>query len=224
MTANRNPIPMPLALLILLTSLIFSGCAPAVFTHQRVSTRTDASLDEAAVAPRPDPWRPAIPAFSQASLAGPPVVLNDPRESYRETYRETYRGDESPAALIMRDAAADRTTDTARPTVLRASTSSFDQHVLAADVPVLVDFYADWCGPCRTLSPTLDQVAAENPQVRVVKVNIDDSPELAARYGVRSVPRLLVFKNGQIAAQQNGVASKTRLYAMLGLSEPVSLE
>jgi thioredoxin 1 len=96
--------------------------------------------------------------------------------------------------------------------------------VLASDVPVLVDFYADWCGPCKALAPTLDQLAAENPQVRVVKVDIDESPELAARYGVRSVPRLMVFKGGQVAAQQSGVASKSRLTAMLGLSAPGHLD
>jgi thioredoxin 1 len=101
--------------------------------------------------------------------------------------------------------------------VLPVDSATFDQHVLRSEVPVLVDFYADWCGPCKALAPALEQVAAENPQARVVKVNIDNSPELAARYNVKSVPRLLVFKGGQIAAQQNGVASKTRLNAMLAL-------
>ena len=101
--------------------------------------------------------------------------------------------------------------------VLPVNSATFDQHVLRSEVPVLVDFYADWCGPCKALAPALEQVAAENPQARVVKVNIDNSPELAARYNVKSVPRLLVFKGGQIAAQQNGAASKARLNAMLAL-------
>lgn len=103
----------------------------------------------------------------------------------------------------------------ARPSVLHANQSTFEQLVLRSDVPVLVDFYATWCGPCKVLAPTLDEVASETPQARVVKVNIDDSPELAARYGVKSVPSLMVFRDGQVVAKQQGVVSKTQLTAML---------
>jgi thioredoxin 1 len=101
--------------------------------------------------------------------------------------------------------------------VLHASVATFERHVLRADVPVLVDFYASWCGPCKALAPTLESLAAENPGARVVKVNIDDSPQLAARYGVKSVPSLLVFRGGQVVAQQAGATSKARLKAMLDL-------
>jgi thioredoxin 1 len=80
---------------------------------------------------------------------------------------------------------------------------------------VLVDFYATWCGPCKALAPKLEEVAQESPQAKVIKVNIDDSPELADRYGVKSVPTLIVFRDGQVAAKQRGAVSKARLKTML---------
>ena len=86
-------------------------------------------------------------------------------------------------------------------------------------MPVLVDFYARWCGPCKALAPTLDELAAESPQAKIVKVDIEESPELAARYGVHSVPNLLVFQGGRLTARQSGAASKGRLRAMLGLEQ-----
>lgn len=101
--------------------------------------------------------------------------------------------------------------------VLHASEASFEQQVLESDVPVLVEFYASWCGPCKALAPAIEEVADESPQARVVKVNIDDNPELAARYGVTSIPSLMVFKDGKVVARQKGVVSKTRLKTMLDL-------
>jgi thioredoxin 1 len=105
----------------------------------------------------------------------------------------------------------------AKARVIHANQASFDRQVLDSDVPVLVDFYASWCGPCKMLAPTLDELAAESPNAKIVKVNIDDSPELANRYGVASVPRLIAFKNGQVVAQHSGIANKSRLKAMLDL-------
>lgn len=102
------------------------------------------------------------------------------------------------------------------PTVVHASTITFEQQVLRSELPVLVDFYADWCGPCRAMAPALQEVAEEASQTRVVKVNIDESPELAARFGIDSVPSLLVFKQGRVVVRQTGAKNKAQLKALLG--------
>ena len=99
--------------------------------------------------------------------------------------------------------------------VLHVNQSQFDQVVLQSDVPVLVDFYADWCGPCRALAPSLDQLAKEVPSAKVVKVNVDDNPELARRYQISSIPALMVFEGGQVTTQHAGLASLPQLKSML---------
>jgi thioredoxin 1 len=99
--------------------------------------------------------------------------------------------------------------------VQHANEANFLDIVLKSDVPVLVDFYADWCGPCQRLAPVLEELAAENPGARIVKVNVDQSPSLAAEYGVNSIPSLKVFKNGTVTDQLVGLASKSQLQSLL---------
>ena len=100
--------------------------------------------------------------------------------------------------------------------IQHADERTFRNLVLQSNVPVLVDFYADWCGPCQRLAPLLEELAAENPGARVVKVNVDHCPNLAAEYGVDSIPALKVFKNGTPTVQRVGLASKSQLQTMLG--------
>ena len=93
---------------------------------------------------------------------------------------------------------------------------TFDREVLAEKGTVLVDFWAAWCGPCRMLSPIVDEIARDRTDVKVVKVNIDDEQELAARFRVMSIPTLMVVKDGRVAATSVGVKPRAAIEAMLG--------
>ena len=90
--------------------------------------------------------------------------------------------------------------------------ADFTNEVLESDQPVVVDFWAEWCGPCKQLAPSLDEIATEMAgTVKVVKLNIDENPDSPSRYGVRAIPTLMLFKDGELAATQVGVHPKSRL-------------
>ena len=99
--------------------------------------------------------------------------------------------------------------------VLHITKETFEQEVLNSEKPVLLDFWATWCGPCRMIGPILDEIAEEREDIKVCKVNVDEEPELAAQYQVSSIPTLFVIKNGQVVNQSLGAKPKAQILDML---------
>jgi len=100
--------------------------------------------------------------------------------------------------------------------IVHTSDASFDTDVLKSERPVLLDFWAEWCGPCKMIAPILDEVATEyKDRLQVTKLNIDDNPQTPPRFGIRGIPTLMLFKNGKVEAQKVGALSKSQLIAFL---------
>ncbi len=100
--------------------------------------------------------------------------------------------------------------------ITHTSDATFDADVLKSEAPVLVDYWAEWCGPCKTIAPLLDDVAKDyGDKLRIVKVNVDDNQEITAKYGIRGIPTLKLFKNGEEVATKVGALSKSQLMQFL---------
>lgn len=99
--------------------------------------------------------------------------------------------------------------------VLKITKENFKEEVMSSDVPVLVDFWAAWCGPCKMLGPVIEEIALENGDIKVGKINIDEEPDLAREFGVMSIPTLIVFKDGKLHKQDVGLKPKEAVLEML---------
>ena len=100
--------------------------------------------------------------------------------------------------------------------IKHVSDASFETDVLQSDLPVLVDYWAEWCGPCKMIAPLLEEAAARfQGRVTVAKLNVDENPEIAAKYGIRGIPTLMLFKNGKVDTTKVGALSRTQLQAFL---------
>ena len=99
--------------------------------------------------------------------------------------------------------------------VLHITSANYQAEVVESDKPVLLDFWAPWCGPCQMLTPIMEELAAEHPEYKVCKVNVDEEQELAISYGISSIPTLLVFKNGQVVNKSIGAVPKAKILEML---------
>jgi thioredoxin 1 len=168
------------------------------------------------------------PAMPDLSVASSEPAVPPTRPPFRKSYTDPEFASQEPAQIIPaslspKQSVVRRSTerladakDHAIPrSVEHVNDRSFKQLVLDSEEAVLVDFYADWCGPCKKLSPVLDALAQETPSTRIVKVNIDRSPEAAASYRVKSIPTLILFKNGKPVARRGGFVSKDSLKELI---------
>ncbi len=100
--------------------------------------------------------------------------------------------------------------------IIEVSDNSFEQEVLQSELPVLVDFWAPWCGPCRAISPVVEELSADyGNKLKVAKCNVDDNPKTPGKYGIRAIPTLIIFKNGSVSEQITGAVAKSQITAAI---------
>ncbi len=212
----RRSLVIGQSMLLFWVCSLATGCGA---TSWRTSPGDDAELEaitasdqpaHATKTPHRRPWRSSA-LMDDPDFTPDEVALASAEEAVDD--RHSQGGEPAAALETDRSAAADVPRNAC--TVEQVETDSFASEVLDSDRPVLVDFYADWCGPCKQLAPVLDDLAADTPDVKVVKVNIDASRQLAKTYQVRSVPTLMVFKQGEMVAHHRGAANRKKVEELL---------
>jgi thioredoxin 1 len=153
-------------------------------------------------------WRPII-ALNGSILAVTFFVSCQSSESLPGIFPSAGQSTSSKGEMIAMK------TSQATTTIEHINAGDFDRKVLQSEVPVLVDFYADWCGPCKALAPVLEELAGEIPNAKIVKINVDENYELATRYKIDSIPSLLVFKGSELTARHVGLANKAVLQRLI---------
>ena len=208
-TGITNSIVAVSAATVLPLAMVLAGCVPASLSVNE--SAFDVTADSPAVVDSLSQQEATSNAHPQMGGDRSETVQTAAKQAAKTNQPETFSLAKGKRTMSI----AERKTHSSGK-VEYTSTSRFQQDVLEADVPVLVDFYADWCGPCRRLGPTLDKLARETPNAKVVKVDIDKHPQLASKYRVSSIPTVMVFKDGSVVAQHTGLADQSTLEQLLG--------
>lgn len=219
---------LPATMAVLLLPSFLTGCGFKTGVEAGKSPADGLALMPA-TAPVPPPKAmprpaPAIASVDAPAASKPPInpQIKPSRTPQYNVSDDMHYGDSGTkaqfASMDTRQGVGERAVARSAPMprhVEKVTDREFEQKVIGSGDTVLVDFYADWCGPCKRLAPVLDELAHETPDARIVKVDIDRSPKVAARYGVRSIPTLILFKDGRPVTRRTGLSSKASLKELL---------
>jgi thioredoxin 1 len=139
---------------------------------------------------------------------------NGRASSLRASFGSTFQ--QKPAPSFSNESPKGGISAVSNPSIVHTSDATFDKDVLKSDKPVLLDFWAEWCGPCKMIAPILDEIADQyKDKIRIAKLNIDDNPATPPKFNIRGIPTLILFKNGTVEAQKVGAVTKSQLAAFL---------